>query len=370
MQLSIDVVIPSYRLLKETLLPILHLQYPQDVTVGFYLIADNPVIIPDPEITTLVDNQKIFLLINAENMGASKTRNAGIDAGKGDWILFLDDDIEVSPNLLFAYADAIRQNPGEIGFIGLIDMPPPPTRFAEAVNINGSMSIFAIAKNKESFAWGATANIMVNRKAIGNIRFSDAYPKTGGGEEVEFFFRVRALHHFKNYKCVAAAQATHPWWAHGKADFLRFYRYGKGNSFLPQRNPQYLAYDFLNLPETLFISLLIYLVFIIVGINFCRLVSCFVALAIVLDYLVNVLRVYKTTKKLNLLLSVYVMGLRFSIESGQLLANLSRFRLAGIGERFQYNGQIKKAHFVLNTYKIIKLVVYLAAIIYMLIYIL
>ena len=365
MQLSIDVVIPSYRLLPETLLPILNLPYPEGVSLRFYLIADNPALKPDAAIAALTDNQKIFLIINTANLGASKTRNIGINAGMGDWILFLDDDVRVDPQLLFAYADAIRQHPAETGFIGLVDMPPPPTSFAKAVNINQSMSIFAIATQKENFAWGATANIMVNRKAIGNIRFADAYPKTGGGEEVEFFFRVREQNDFKNFRCLAAAMVTHPWWGNGKTDFLRFSRYGKGNSLLGQRNPKYRAYDFLNPPETLFIAVLIYMVLLAARFKFSYLVLFFIALTLILDYLVNVLRVYKATKKISPVLGVYVMGLRAGIESGQLIANLSRGRLAGIGERFNYNGQTKSANFVLNTNKIIKLAVYLIAISYM-----
>jgi GT2 family glycosyltransferase len=364
MQLSIDVVIPSYRLSTETLLPILNLPYLPDIAIRFYLVADNPAIIPHPAITSFIDNQKTFLIINQANVGASKTRNNGIEAGHGDWILFLDDDVEVSPDLLFTYANAIKQNPHEIGFIGLVNMPPPPTRFAKAVNVNGSMNIFTIAKQKPAFTWGATANIMVSRKAIGTVRFADAYPKTGGGEEVEFFFRVRELNHFKDYKCLADAQVTHPWWGNGKTDFLRFYRYGKGNSFLPARNPAYSARDFLNTPETLLISIIIYILFLLFDFKDSYVMLFFIGLTLVLDYLVNVLRVYKYTKSFSPLLAVNVMLLRISIEKGALISNLSRFRLAGIGERFHYNGQTKRANFVLNTYKIIKLVVYLAAVIY------
>jgi glycosyltransferase involved in cell wall biosynthesis len=364
MALSIDVVIPSFRLLTDTLLPILNLQYPTDTDVRFYLIADNPEIIPDDAITALVDNKKTFLLINPLNSGASKTRNNGIEAGTGDWILFLDDDIKVTPGLLFTYAEAIKQNPDEIGFIGLVNMPPAPTRFATAVNINGSMSIFGIAKQQEYFAWGATANIMVNRRAMRGVRFSDAYPKTGGGEEVEFFFRVREANNFKDYKCIPGAAVTHPWWGGGKTDFMRFYRYGKGNSFLPQRNPKYRAHDFLNTPETLLIVALLYIILLFTDRNRSVYVLYFIALTLVLDYLVNVLRVYKADKTFSPLLALNVMLLRISVEKGALVSHLSRFRLVGIGERFHYNGQTKAANYVLNTYKIIKLAVYLAAIIY------
>ncbi len=46
--LSIDVIIPSYRLLSEYLLPIVQMDIPIDTQVRFLIIADNP----DTEIPT------------------------------------------------------------------------------------------------------------------------------------------------------------------------------------------------------------------------------------------------------------------------------------------------------------------------------
>ena len=113
----------------------------------------------------------------------------GINAGSGDWILFLDDDIVAGRNLLQVYVDAIMQHNDETGFLGLIQFPQPTKSFTKAIKASGSMDIFSIAERKQSFAWGATANTMVRRNAIGNIRFSQLYPKAGGGEDVDFFFK-------------------------------------------------------------------------------------------------------------------------------------------------------------------------------------
>jgi GT2 family glycosyltransferase len=359
MAVSIDVIIPSYRLDPGTLLPILNLHRPANAIVKFYLVADNPSIKPDAAILDLVDNQTFFLLINEKNIGASATRNRGMKAGQADWILFLDDDISVQNDLLTTYVDAIQQWPNEMGFIGVVLMPPEPTMFAKAVSANGSMGIFTVAQQKSDFAWGATANIMVNRKAVGNVRFSDAYPKTGGGEEVEFFLRVRELNNYKNYKSLPDAEVTHPWWGNGKTDFLRFYRYGKGNSYLAQRNKAYRWYDFLNTPETLLIALIALI---------CTLhqrahlaVFFFIIATVIIEYITTIARVQRGTKKIAPLLSVYVMLLRNIYETGILFGNLSRWRLQGIGERFNYEGSTKQHHFRTNRFKIIKLVLYAIA---------
>ncbi|MFD0763434.1 glycosyltransferase family 2 protein [Mucilaginibacter lutimaris] len=359
MSVSIDVIIPSYRLNPATLLPILNLKIPSGALVKFYLIADNPSIKPDEAILQLVDNQTVFLLINEQNIGASATRNRGIEAGAASWILFLDDDISVNNNLLTTYVNAIKGWPYETGFIGVVLMPPEPTLFAKAVSVNGSMGIFTVAQQKPDFAWGATANIMVNRKAVGNIRFSDAYPKTGGGEEVEFFLRVRQNNKFKNYKSLPAAEVTHPWWGDGSTDFLRFYRYGKGNSYLAQRNNTYRWYDFLNTPETLLISLIGLICTLHQRLHMA--VFFFLIATIIIEYIVNIVRVHRSIKKFAPVLSIYVMLLRNIYETGILLGNISRGRLQGLGERFNYEGGIKQHHFRTNRFKIIKLLLYAIA---------
>lgn len=362
MPTSIDVIIPSFRLNPATLLPILQLQRPANIPVHFYLIADNPALIPDASIAGLIDNQTITLLINSQNIGASATRNRGIEAGIGDWLLFLDDDVEVQPDLLLTYAQAAQQQQQEIGFIGLVTMPPPPTAFARAVDANGSMAIFGAAAQNEYFAWGATANIMIRREAIGEQRFSTDYPKTGGGEEVEFFLRVRAQNQFTNYRCLPLAQAQHPWWNNGQADYTRFYRYGKGNSYLAQRNPAYRWYDFLNTPETL---LLITVSVFVVHFFYLPILSYglyFIAVTFLGEYITCIMRVKRKLGKLSLSTAFNMMKLRIVYEWGTLAGNLSRFRLAGLGERFSYDGNTKPSHFRLNRYKITKLSFYVLAI--------
>ncbi len=63
------------------------------------------------------------------NVGRAKARNLGARAARGDWILFLDDDIVVPPGLLRAHLSLLETNPGcgTIGFAvtepSLIDAP-------------------------------------------------------------------------------------------------------------------------------------------------------------------------------------------------------------------------------------------------------
>ncbi len=210
MGISIDVVIPSFRLIEHYLVPILQLERPAGARVRFYLLSDNPEVAVAPAIAALVNDKDVFLEVNPQNMGAAYTRNRGIDSGIGDWVLFLDDDITVPADLLNIYARAAERSPHATGFIGLVRLPPPGKPFSDAILASGSMDIFSIALHRKDFAWGATANIMVRRSAIGQIRFSEVYPKSGGGEDVDFFLKVRAANDYQNYLTLPEAAVNHP----------------------------------------------------------------------------------------------------------------------------------------------------------------
>lgn len=367
MKVSIDVVIPSFRLDEKYILPILRLPKPAIADIKFYLVVDNPAVTPSAAIMEMVDNEHIFLLINEQNMGAAETRNKGINVTKGEWILFLDDDISVKDNLLEVYAQAAIAHPGEIGFIGLVELPPPQTAFAKAISVSGSMDIFTIAKHKAAFAWGATANIMVRRSAVGDTRFSTVYPKSGGGEDVDFFLNVREKNGFKDYKTLPAAHVVHPWWNNEQPDFKRPFRYGKGNSWLGELNPQYTYYDFLNTPETIFITLIVAAVLLATASSWALPALLFAAGALIIELIASAVQTIKRSSAGSIRIIFYVTILRLVYETGLLWGKLSRLRFGRIGERFHDNGIINKVFFYrTNTYKIVKWILYPLLLIYIL----
>ncbi len=363
MKISIDVIIPSFRLEEKYIVPVLQLTKPLNAAIKFYLIADNPEIELSASIISFVNNEDVFLIINKENMGAAETRNAGMAAGIGDWILFLDDDIIVPNNLLQVYATAIETDPSEIGFIGLINFPQPATNFTKAIKASGSMDIFSIASRRSSFAWGATANIMIKRRAIGAIKFSTAYPKPGGGEDVDFFLKIRKQNGFQNFKTLAEAAVQHPWWNGEQVDFKRPFRYGKGNSHLGFQNPEYTYYDFPNTPETLLISCMVGGILFFLKSSWFSPTVIFTAGIIIIEIIAGSIQTIKRYSKANLKIILNVIGLRFTYETGVLAGKLSRFQLWRIGERFHDNGSINKFYFYRsNTYKTVKWILYLALI--------
>ena len=124
-------------------------------------------------------------------MGASETRNTGIAAGSGKWVLFLDDDIVVQQDLLQVYADSIGQHPDEIGFIGLIKFPQPTTDFTRAIGQPAPWIFFQLPKEKKLLPGEQRQTLWLDEPPLGDIKFSAVYPKSGGGEDVDFFLRVR-----------------------------------------------------------------------------------------------------------------------------------------------------------------------------------
>ncbi|MBV8253033.1 MAG: glycosyltransferase [Chitinophaga sp.] len=355
---SLDIIIPSFRPAEEYLLPILNLAKPADIRVRYCLVVDNPTA-TIPESIRKREGADLTIVHHRQNQGAAVSRNDGIAAGTAEWLLFLDDDILVPDDLIFTYIHAANTYPEEIGFIGLIRMPAPGTAFTQAIRASGSMDIFTVAEKKESHAWGATANIMISRSALGDIRFSELYPRAGGGEDIDFFLKVRAHNDFRNFKSLPEAAVVHPWWNGEKVNIQRPFRYGIGGSWLAQLNPQYVYYDLLNTPELLLLllfgcmaaavwkpQLLPGLLFILLGI-------------LIVELLANMIQALKRRAPVSPAVFFYVLLLRLSFQSGLLWGNLSRGRLTGMGERFNDDGKVRKLNFYrLNSYKITKWVGY------------
>ncbi|SEN89842.1 Glycosyltransferase, GT2 family [bacterium A37T11] len=363
----IDIVIPSYRLEEQYLIPLILLAKPEGWIFNYYIICDNPSIILPSGLSGILHEESVHLFVNPRNLGASESRNKGIGMGNGDWILFLDDDIVAEKNLLFAYVNALEKwGEHEIGFAGLVRLPEPHTNFGRALQVDPLMDAFSFAARLDACPWGVTANFIINRKAIGNIRFSNAYPKFGGGEDVDFFLAGRAANGCKNYRTLPEAIVHHPWWNQEVSDFKRPFRYGIGESYLCERMPQYTYRDFLNTPETL---LVISLVTILIAPFFSKslILMTLAALWVLLaEGIASFIRFRKKEKELSISVWLNHLGIRQAYEWGVLWGNISRLRLNGIGQRFNFQGNSGgPAYFKFNTSKIIKWVLYVLLVYYL-----
>ncbi|TFY59640.1 hypothetical protein EVG20_g7712 [Dentipellis fragilis] len=118
-KMTIDIIVPCYRVQMRYLRPILELEPSKDCTVMFIIIIDDP---NSPHIANLEQRYghrpDVRIRINAQNLGASASRNRGLRESSAEWAFFLDDDVLPKPDLLLAAERAIRAAPSAAGFVG------------------------------------------------------------------------------------------------------------------------------------------------------------------------------------------------------------------------------------------------------------
>ena len=182
-KIRLDIVIPTVRLNLERMFTVASLKVPKGMEVHCYFVIDNPET-KDSEFGNSIRDKSVTIIKNGSNIGAHLSRNKGFEAGSGEYVLFLDDDIEISDRLLDAYYEAIRKNPNSPGFIGSVKFPPCINSFTKAAVASDILTFWDIAEKTSRLAWGITANLMVKRAAVRDIRVSQGFSRKGGGEKV------------------------------------------------------------------------------------------------------------------------------------------------------------------------------------------
>lgn len=351
---SIDIVIPSFRLAESFLSPIIHLSRPPGWMINYYLVADNPAVRVSAGIRRWEQEGKMKLIINARNVGPSETRNTGIRAGNGHWVLLLDDDIVPGENLLQAYVAAIEEHPHAIGFIGVTDFPEPVNAVTLALKINGTLGHFNLARYKPAMRWAPTANLMLNRGRLDPTLFDASLKK--GGEDIELLVR-NSLQSDELYISVPEAVVQHPWWNNGAVQTERMFRYGEG-AFEMAAKPaikNYTYLDFTNTGETLFLLLLLW-PFAWWG-GWAYWVGVAAVSVIIAELLTNWLKAVKVGKTASPAVAFYLFWAKNCHELGWLTGVLKSFRFHQFARRVDM-GFVKPhpSPFRLNRWKIIKMI--------------
>ena len=363
---TIDVVIPSFRLDEEILHRIVDLSTPVNFTVVVYIISDNPKLTVPQSILNLYNSGKINLVINETNIGFSASRNMGIRAGNGKWILLLDDDIIPNENLLISYANAIAANENAIGFAGVTFFSQPFNAVTKALEISGATGHFKSAQHIRSMKWAPTANIVLNRYKILNSLFDETLK--AGGEDIDFLVK-NSLHFNENYISVPGATVEHPWWNKGKLQTARMFRYGIGAADIAIKDPikNYTYRDFLNTSELLLLLLLI-LPFAAFHHHQKIIVVCCVAV-IILEFITNYLKAIIIGKTFSPVVAFNLSWLKNCREAGYLYGSLAKGHINNFAARIDMG--FTKPHptpFRLNRWKIIKMLILVSILLIITIY--
>ncbi|KAF6751763.1 NAD-dependent epimerase/dehydratase [Ephemerocybe angulata] len=263
--ITLDIVVPCYRVDPTLLTRILELDAPPTLSVMFVIIVD------DPNSPNIIHLERLFnhrvdvrIRVNKSNLGASASRNRGmLEESAADWVHFLDDDIVPDPNLLFEVEKVIRAHPTAAGFVGNCQFPVACTMFQAAAHLAGVTYFWDIATKMDTdLPWGVTANLIFRRKNDG-VEFDLRYPKTGGGEDIDFCMLKREASIKSGGGQLEPAPkviVTHPWWSEGKRSYWRFYMWSIGDGALVKRFPEATYGDWApNTPEAAVVIISIFL---------------------------------------------------------------------------------------------------------------
>lgn len=234
----IDIVIPSYRTNNDKFLKrLVSLRASINVYIKFWIVVDNPNPCHLRSVQQFVDNLNskqlsvegncyINVLHYSSNRGASYARNFGYNFSTADWIIFLDDDVIPDKNLLDVYAGGIRRYPGAKVFVGLTELPKSSNIWTQMLCACNVGYFYSIAKQTVHPSWGVTANLMVRGSRYNStIQFKEVYPKTGGGEDIDFVYQFKQWYNDKRGGRVTVgipeAKVLHPWWNSGRSCFCQ-----------------------------------------------------------------------------------------------------------------------------------------------------
>jgi GT2 family glycosyltransferase len=98
-----SIIIPTYNrqaALRRTLKSIISLEHDKDIEI--IVVNDDP-----SSAVAVLDDSRIRVINNSENMGRSRSRNAGAAASAGEFLFFIDDDVEVREDIFKKYREML-----------------------------------------------------------------------------------------------------------------------------------------------------------------------------------------------------------------------------------------------------------------------
>ncbi|KAJ1461738.1 nucleotide-diphospho-sugar transferase [Pelagophyceae sp. CCMP2097] len=229
---------------------------PRGCSVKFIILVDDPA---SPEIDGVLALQSARerVRVNSKNVGASALRNRGLDEACAEYVLFWDDDVDVAPDCLSAYAAAVRNDKGRsAGFVGTTVLPQTRSVLHEGTRLSDITFFYALPEtlgDGRAFApWGVTANLLVKRSRRGHVApsFGLDFAKTGGGEDIDFCIQ-QVQCSGRAFSRVAGAVVTHEWWdaSNPLKYVLRFWAWTCGDGYLNYKHPQHVYLNFPNMIE-------------------------------------------------------------------------------------------------------------------------
>lgn len=352
--ISIDIIIPSYRLNEDMVSQVVNLPVPNGMSRNIYLIVDNPSHAIPASVVESAKAKKLFPIVNKQNKGVSASRNIGIENSTADWLLFLDDDIIPAAGLLQAYFKAIMANPEALGFAGFTKMPESFNQNTKALFYSGITGQFAAATKQSKAPWAPTSNLLISRKKLGGERFDEGL--TASGEDIDLCIRL-CLKCGQQFISAPDAEVSHPWWQNGAMPSKKIFQYGRGSYQIARKDPvrKFTYLDFTNTSESVLLTL-IAAPFIVKYFSLLQWLLFLLAI-IISELFVNYLKICLVHNNFSLTTTFKYTWIRIVREAGFLYESARNKEIFGFARRIE-TGFIKTnpSPFRLNRWKIIKLI--------------
>ena len=245
---SVSIVIPTYNRGKEITETIDHLWASDLDSIDFLevLVVDDGSKEPiEPFLTgSKVPGGNVSLrCIRQKNAGVGAARNRGFREARGDIILFIDDDILVSPELIRQHVEAHREHPSSVicGFAPFVSCDTPSlTRFADKI----TGYVFSDGLRKE-FIKGEiviSGQLSIERRMFsGQDYFYRDDLTTPAAEEIELSFRLFqqkiSILHAKHIVATHNHHLTYSWLCGQQ------YKYGVGLGEVYTKYPQIIEFS-------------------------------------------------------------------------------------------------------------------------------
>jgi GT2 family glycosyltransferase len=240
---DISIVIPIYIKNKNDIKHVEHLlQSISKQTIS----PDNIIIVDDYSPITYLFNDKILFYKQTANFGPAKARNIGKQIAlekKSDIVAFTDMDCILSTNWIETIKDAFIEF-DDFQIISGNTLSYDKNWLGTYHNINGTLNGRNF-KNSERLLYGTTANLAMTYKVASTINFCETF-SFAAGEDIEFCFRANqsgfAIKHIPTLNVLHNYGYSDNILENIKLFYRQFIRYGKGETILLRKVPEYYEY--------------------------------------------------------------------------------------------------------------------------------
>lgn len=215
MTASFSIVIPAYKrmdLLERTIQHLVQQDYPSD---DYEVVAvDHAGGQAGAVVARFADARCLVRRVECSAVSAMAKRNEGARVGSGDYVLFHNDDIWPSPNLLTEHARThSRYAPEAVAVLGHVEQSPemPATPFIEAYRPYAYAQLEGLHDQPVRWWYFYAPNVSLPRREMveGGYFFREDWPELVH-EDVELGYRWCNAGHKLIYNAHATAEHYHP----------------------------------------------------------------------------------------------------------------------------------------------------------------